>query len=184
MATLVLVNGSPASGKSTVAAELVNARPLALNLDIDIVRGQLGRWLSQPIDAGLAARDLALAMAQVHLGHGRDVVVPQFLARERFIEQLDATARAAAARFVEIALIVPRSDALARFATRSAAPLHRTHRDAAALQQQQGGPDALGEMYDAFIDLIDKRSTVRRVDVVWNDIAATVDRVEAAIQRT
>jgi hypothetical protein len=36
------------------------------------------------------------------------VIIPQFLALERFIADLDATARAACARFIEIALINPR----------------------------------------------------------------------------
>lgn len=39
MAMLVLLNGPPASGKSTIAQRLVDSRSLSLNLDIDIVRG-------------------------------------------------------------------------------------------------------------------------------------------------
>lgn len=79
VADLILLNGPPASGKSTVAAALVARRPLALNLDVDIVRGSLGQWRNTPADAGIAARRLAIAMATTHLGQGHDVVVPQFL---------------------------------------------------------------------------------------------------------
>ena len=66
-----------ASGKSTIAAELVATRPLALNLDVDLNRGQLGQWQDRPTEAGLSARRLALAMAEVHLSIGHAVVVPQ-----------------------------------------------------------------------------------------------------------
>ena len=45
----------------------------------------LGAWLEHPAEAGLIARRLALAMARVQLGDGRDVVVPQFLGRLEFV---------------------------------------------------------------------------------------------------
>ncbi len=125
-AALILLNGPPASGKSTLAGRLVSLRPLALNLDIDLVRGQLGQWLDRPADAGLAARALAIAMIDTHLGSGCDVVVPQLLARPDFIEQLEAVAAARGAEFVEIALDVTQSgsDLGLRGAPTSPCPLH------------------------------------------------------------
>ena len=92
---LVLVNGPPASGKSTIADALVATRPLALDLDIDVIRGQLGGWLDDPHAAGLAARALATSMIRTHLSAGHDVVVPQFLARVDFIEELERIAPSA-----------------------------------------------------------------------------------------
>jgi hypothetical protein len=80
MPDLVLLNGPPASGKSTLAAAWIASRPLALALDIDLVRGQLGRWRDEPTASGLAARALALSMIHVHLRAGHDVVVPQLVA--------------------------------------------------------------------------------------------------------
>ena len=41
---LLLINGLPGSGKSTLAARYVADRPLALCLDIDVVRGLFGAW--------------------------------------------------------------------------------------------------------------------------------------------
>jgi predicted kinase len=103
------LNGPPSSGKSTLASRWVHGHPLALNLDIDVVRGLLGGWAEAPLESGVAACRLAIAMATSHLADGHDVIVPQFLAEERFIADLDATASAARARFVEIALIVGRA---------------------------------------------------------------------------
>jgi hypothetical protein len=60
---LILINGAPGSGKSTLARMFVHDHPLALALDIDTVRGMLGRWLDEPTQAGLIARRMALEMA-------------------------------------------------------------------------------------------------------------------------
>jgi hypothetical protein len=73
---LILLNGPPASGKSTLARRYGVDHPLALALDIDVVRSLLGGWLEHPDAAGMAARAMALAMAREHLRAGRDVVVP------------------------------------------------------------------------------------------------------------
>ena len=178
---LVLVNGPPASGKSTIADGLVATRPLALNLDIDVVRGQLGGWLDDPNGAGLAARALATAMIRTHLSAGHDVVVPQFLARVDFIEELERVAAECSADFVEIALVISRSEALAAFEARRLAPTAPTHRDAAQLVDRSGDPDAVGAMYDRFVDLLQQRPNARRVPVTRGDVTATVALVEAQI---
>ena len=70
VALLVLLNGPPASGKSTLATRLVRTRPMAPNLDIDLIRGQLGAWTDSLADAGVAARRLAVAMTATTLPTG------------------------------------------------------------------------------------------------------------------
>lgn len=54
----------------------VDEHPLALALDIDTVRGMLGCWLDHSSEAGLIARRLAVAMAQVL---DRPIIVDKFL---------------------------------------------------------------------------------------------------------
>ena len=178
---LVLVNGPPASGKSTIADALVATRPLALDLDIDVIRGQLGGWIDDPHAAGLAARALATSMIRTHLSAGHDVVVPQFLARVDFIVELERIAAECSADFVEIALVIGRAEALAAFETRRGAPAAPTHRDAAQLIDRSDEPDALGAMYDRFVDLLQQRPNARRVPVTRGDVTATVALVEAHI---
>jgi predicted kinase len=85
MARLVLINGAPGIGKSTMARRYAEDYPLTLVLDIDQVRGMLGRWLETPSEAGVLARRMAIEMAGVHLRGGHDVVVPQFLGRIDFV---------------------------------------------------------------------------------------------------
>jgi predicted kinase len=181
---LILLNGPPSSGKSTLARRWVLRNPLALNLDIDVVRGLLGAWAETPQESGVAACRLAIAMATTHLADGHDVIVPQFLAREQFIVDLDAAARSTGARFIEIALIVGRAETLRAFASRSAAPENQEHRNAMELLERTGGLDALGEMHDRFTELLDTRANVHRIDVVRGDVDSTLALIESAIENS
>jgi hypothetical protein len=120
-------------------------------------------------------------MATTHLTDGHDVIVPQFLAREQFIVELDAAARATGARFIEIALIVDRAETLRAFTSRNAAPENQEHRDARELMERSGGIDALGEMHDTFTKMLETRPNARRVDVVRGDVESTLALVESVI---
>ncbi|CCH78749.1 conserved hypothetical protein [Nostocoides japonicum T1-X7] len=125
---LVLVNGLPGSGKSSVARRYADAHPPTLCLDVDVVRSLVGGWRDDPSGASAVARRLALVMARTQLVEGADVVVPQLVARLEFVEGLAETADRAGVRFLEILLDVPRGVALERFSARSqssADPLDR-----------------------------------------------------------
>ena len=146
----MLVNGAPATGKSSLARRFAAEHPLALVLDIDEVRAMLGAWLDTPAEAGLLARRLALAMAQVHLSGGRDVLVPQLLPRLGFVEELDGLAAATGSSFVEIALVAADpAGAVERLHRRTARDEDRSHRDAARLVEQHPDLDALLADYHA-----------------------------------
>lgn len=168
-----MLNGPPAAGKSTLARRFVATRPLALNLDIDVVRSLLGRWLDQPHGAGLAARDLAVSMAATHLASGRDVIVPQFLGRTELIERLEEVAREAGAEFREVVLVIGRDEAIDAFARRSATSTDPSHRDALALVERSTSADPVGEHWDALQRVIAARPATIRVEVVAGDVDAT-----------
>lgn len=141
MAALVLLNGPPGVGKSTLARRVAADHPLALALDIDVVRSMLGRWIDTPTDAGLAARALAVAMIRTHLAAGHDVVVPQFLGRVDFVVELAAVAAGAGVPFVELALTAGRDDAAAWLAERTRHPVTVVDRENAELVARRGdGP--------------------------------------------
>jgi hypothetical protein len=154
---------------------------MALNLDIDLIRGQLGAWAALPADAGVAARRLAIAMTATHLANGHDVVVPQFLAGEEFIAELASTTDQTGSAFVEIALIVSRAEAIEAFVGRSASPDNQQHRDAHELVERFGGTAALGEMYDRYIELLDTRPHALRIDVRRGDVEGTLRTIETAL---
>lgn len=182
MPTLVLLNGPPASGKSTLARRWTDQRPLALDLDIDMVRSLLGGWIERPAAAGVNARRLALAMARTHLESGYDVIVPQLLARAEFIDELALLADQLGVRFVEIALTVDLATSLATFERRSLDPQGQTHRDAADLIDRGGNRTTqIERIHEQLSELIDSRPATRRVEVVPDDIDDTMARLVAAI---
>ncbi|WP_185277442.1 AAA family ATPase [Leifsonia shinshuensis] len=129
---LILINGAPASGKTTLARAWCarHAAELPLALDIDALRAMLGGWQDDLHAAGLAARELAVAAISVHLASGRDVMVPQYLRRVEFVERLEATAANCGAVFVETALRIDAATAAERFDRRAAslggADIHST----------------------------------------------------------
>jgi len=157
VARLILINGAPASGKSTLAQMYVDEHPLALALDIDVVRSMLGRWLDNPAEAGLIARGMALEMARVQLSAGRDVLIPQFLGRLDFLLQLENLSHQVGADFIEVVLVNSPQDAADRFAQRSRHPETSVHRDAQALLDRSGGASELRAMHDRLLEVVASR---------------------------
>jgi len=170
VARLVLINGAPASGKSTLARMYIDEHPLVLALDLDVVRAMLGRWLDDPIEAGLTTRRMALEMARVQLKAGRDVLVPQFLGRLDFVLALDQLCGEVGADFVEVVLLSDPQDVADRFARRSDAPETSAHRDAQALQARTGGAGELSAMYDRLLDVVASRPRTRTITTVDGEV--------------
>lgn len=87
---LILLNGLPGVGKSTLSREYVATRPGTLNLDIDVLRSMLGGPWEETTELG---RSIAIQIIEAHLESGHDVVVPQLIANP---DQLRRFERAAA----------------------------------------------------------------------------------------
>lgn len=173
MARLILINGLPGSGKSTLARRYVQDHPLALCLDIDVIRGFLGGWLDHPTPAGLLARRMAVAMAREALSDDHDVVVPQFLARPEFIARLGALAADVAARFVEVALVQGVDQAVARLRQREAEPMDDTQRDAHRLLARSGGIESVADLHAALNALVAQRPATAIVEPIPGDFEGT-----------
>lgn len=179
----MLINGAPGSGKSILARMYVEEHPLALALDIDMVRAMLGRWLDYPVEAGLIARRLAREMARVQLSAGRDVLVPQFLGKLDFVLELEHLCRQVGAGFVELVLLSSPQDAVDRFVRRSRHPETSVQRDAQALLEQSGGVGELPAMYERLLEVVANRpQTITlmtvdgQVEQAYRDLLAHVDR--------
>jgi predicted kinase len=100
---LLLINGAPGVGKSTLAQGYADEHPLSLIIDIDWIRGHLGQWAKLD-QSKLVARDLAAALARAHLLNGHDVIVPQYLGRPEYRERLQLLAGEIGVPFVEVLL--------------------------------------------------------------------------------
>jgi predicted kinase len=137
---LVVLNGPPGIGKSTVALRYVDDHPLALSLEQDAVRGLLGGWRTRETESGTLARELCLAMARTHLRAGHDVVVPQFVASPDYLDRLAALGRQVGAQHVEFVLLDDLGSAERRFHARiNDARWSEHQRVAAEFIEQAGG---------------------------------------------
>jgi predicted kinase len=92
---------------------------LALLVDIDGLRMQLGQWERQE-ESRVLARTLALALPEAHLSSGHDVVIPQYVGRIEFVERLADVAHRCGAEFLEVVLVTEPNVATARFRARRA----------------------------------------------------------------
>lgn len=164
MARLILLNGPPACGKSTLARRYADDHPPTLDLDVDQVRGLIGGWREDLHNAGLLARAIALSAARTHLTAGHDVVVPQLVARLPFIEQLADLASEVGATFHEVVLLDSKENMLRRFAERAG-------------PGPSPGEAELVAMHDRLVSLVATRPAATVVPVV----DGAVDRTYRAV---
>jgi hypothetical protein len=141
----------------------VDEHPLALNLDIDRIRDLIGQWRDNQEAGGLLARAIALAAARTHLAAGHDVVIPQFLGRLAFIEQVERLAGEVGAEFREVVLLDSKDNALRRFTERSRSSTDQAHVQAHDALDRSGGLDELSAMYDRLVAILAARPATRVV---------------------
>lgn len=177
MARLILLNGLPASGKSTLARRYAEQHPLMLVLDIDVVRGLLGAWIEQPDQSGVLARRLATEMARAHLDGGRDVIVPQYLGRLEFVLTLAHLSAELSVDFIELALLNTAQDAAQRFERRSAVSDRPEHQHAASLQRRSGGRGEFEAMHSCLLEVVTARPATHFIETVEGEVDDTYARL-------
>lgn len=177
---LVILNGPPAAGKSTLGRLYVADHPLALNLDIDRIRDLLGAWQDAPGEAGVAARAIALSAARTHLERGYDVVIPQLVGRVGFLQQIEEVGASVGAEFHEIVLLDTRENTLRRFDDRTRAAAEPAQLDAA--EAIIDDPDAVGRYYDTLVAVLPLRPRAVVVSTRTGDIGRAYADLLAALE--
>ncbi len=149
---------------------------MTLSLNVDVVKHALGRWTEEPLEAGMQARRLALAVAREHLLTGHGVVIGQYLARTEFIEQLEQLAARVGVPFVEIVLELDAATLADRLAARAAAPDRIEH----SQTDRSVGPEDAEHLVESIRAL-----RTARPRAVWIDargpLSSTLTSVRAAL---
>ena len=169
MPRLVLINGAPGSGTSTMAALLAGRLPDALLIDVDEIRRSLPEWATDHLAAGRIARSQAVDASREHLALDRDVVIAHHLAKNEFVQELQAEAGDLGAACHEIVLVVPAAVLRDRLVTRGPDPVGTP---ADRIPGPQDAPRLAVKVHELLI----ARPRAERVDA-----SGTVDQTLAAI---
>lgn len=177
MARLIVINGAPASGKSTLARRYTEEHPGTLDCDIDQLRTWVGGWREDYAGTGEVVRPLALALIGAHLAGGRDVVLPQLLSSAEELDRFAAVAAEAGAECVEV-LLLSSADVLTERLRGRTDPVDRA---AAETVAAQGGLVALLAWLDKLDRLAEARPGTRTVLSLPDGVDQTYARFLAAL---
>lgn len=180
VARLILINGMPGLGKSTLARRYAADRPGTLVCDIDVLRTFISGWRDDFGGAGARIRPAALGMITGYLRDSGDVVLPQLLASVAELERFERAAEEAGAEMVHVMLTADTDDAVRRFHRRDdgSDPWHAIVEELVA---EDGGDGTLRAYAPMLADLVARRPAIRQVSSVEGDQEATYERLLAAL---
>ena len=177
---LVILNGPLGIGKSTLARRYADEHPLTLRLDIDDIRTYISHWRERADESARLSKAMALDMAQSHLNHGYDVVVPQIIRSIEFIEQFGRIALETHAKLVEVLLFANKDEAIRRFKERNYAQGYRSG-FRPGLIDSGGRETKLASMYDEMLAVAKQRPNTIYIEPVYGEEEATYRKLLTAV---
>lgn len=180
MARLILINGMPGVGKSTLARRFAADHPGSLVCDVDLLRTFVSGWRDDFVGAGARIRPGALGLIRGYLRESGDVVLPQLLARTSELERFEKAAHDAGAEFVEVMLEAAEDDAIRRFHSRDDGddPWHPIVSEIVA---ESGGDEHLKAYASKLTELLARRPATKVVPSVAGEVEATYASLRAAL---
>ena len=175
MRRLILLNGPPGAGKSTLAQVYAEHHPGTLCLDVDVLRTMVGGWADDYAGTGVLVRPAALALVEAYLRESGDVVLPQLLARESELAKFEHAATTAGAAFVHVLLVVEPAITVERFENRG----DEEHSSAVRnLVSAEGGAE---QVIARYLAALDRMPGARRLDAS-GEIRTTYDALVAMLE--
>jgi predicted kinase len=115
---LIVLNGFPASGKTTIAKKYIAEHSMALSIEADAMVDNIGDWSNHKEEVRQLTFELTKSMAQTYLPSGHDVVLPYFVTTIEEAEEFESIAIACGADYHEFVLYNERADAIVRLLKR------------------------------------------------------------------
>jgi predicted kinase len=177
---LILLNGMPGVGKSTIARRFAAEHPGTLLCDIDVLRTFIGGWSDDFDRAGARIRPAALGLITGYLRESGDVVLPQLLSRMSELDKFERATLEAGADFVEVMMATDTDDAVRRFHRRDDG-IDAWHPTVRRLVAEGGGEELLRAYASNLDELVARRPATKVVASVEGAVDATYAAVLGAI---
>lgn len=175
--TLILLNGNPGMGKTTLAERYVKEHPMALNLDIDNIWIMMGGWDSPGSDSNRLKFKYAQTIAAMHLAEGYDVIVPQLMQNVVDYEAFEQIAQDNNATLKEVVLLSTVDDAIERCKTRARSMGHPDGFRPGGVLDSGGREKMLRSMHTNMVSAITQRPSITQIVSVEDDIVGTYEKL-------
>ena len=167
---LILLNGTPGLGKTTLAKLYIDNNPLAMCLDVDYIWFMFGQWQAMRPESDRLKLKYSYELARLHLNEGYDVIVPNLIQTVSQYKEFEQIAHATGSELIELVLTAPLNVALKRLKTRGRASGYKTGWRPGGVMDTGGREKLFVEMYKNVQDIIILRPNIRLIKSTEHDI--------------